>query len=296
MFQVKSYQYSVTSDGESVEPYIDKIFEHYEQGESNLWHLDPRVINQSSDAFVIAPKVGSKDLQIKISKDYTSLSGGKPNRANAVLDVGIGFSDASNVLQIGSIDRTDNPNAIRITEGTASNSFFLVEMEDAITFFTNKSTPQRSFSHFGYIIKPAFSNDASYGFHGVGFLTHISPDCFNVLRLDGKSCSVKVSQNIKLEFGCITTGIGNSTIELGGRIQPAPLFVHTFISSGVKLRYRTVGLLKYCYKWTPGLAIHQIVYDEDVEQAFIMVGQESQTVGSNASLLTAWEYGEELTI
>jgi hypothetical protein len=294
MFQVKSYQYSVISDGESVTPYIDKIFEHYEQGNSELWQLDPRVTHQSTESFVISPKVGSKDLQIKISKDYLSLSEGKPNRAYIALDIGIGFSDASNTLQTGSVQKTDNPNGIRITQDTASNSFFLVEMEDAITFFTDKTTQQRSFSHFGYIIKSAFSSDAGYGLQGVGFLSHIAPGCFNVLRVEGKSSSVKMSDGLKLEFGSITTAAGSSITHIGDRVQPAPIFVHTFIASGIKTRYRTIGLLKYCYKWTPGLDIHQLVYDEEYEQAFIMVGQESQTVGSNASLLTAWEYGKEI--
>jgi hypothetical protein len=292
MPQVKSYQYSVVNTGTNVVAYINRMYQHYLEGSSSLWQLDERVINHSQNSFVICPRYGSKDLQIKIAKDFSSLTEGQPNRANVYLDPAIEFEDASNPLQQGSSQKAFSADGIRIEEETLSESFFIIETEDTVTFCTKILGRDRSFSHFGYIIKPAFSNDSEYGLNGLGFLNYVSPDCFNVYILDRKKSSAKLAPNIQVEIGGMSTSISESMIEIGGRVQPAPIFVRAFIGVGIKTRYRTIGVLKYCYKWVLGVTMHQIISDEDAEQAFMVIGQETQIPGSNANLLVAWEYGK----
>jgi hypothetical protein len=312
VYAVKSYEYSVTLSGVSISPYRTALYDHFTNAVDSLWELDPNVINQSSDNFVIRQKEETGRFQLSISV------GGASSRSFVIIDKGLGILDAQiplsgspNIFSLGETFRIPINTAGTISHGLSSD-IFIIETKDSITLLPKLYDNSRRFVfHVGDILKPLYSNDVDYGLDGFGVVSGLMAGDEGALTgtvagsgiLGTNSTYFKVSEN-EITGPCGTDYSISSRIptladlSIGGRTEPAtiPMCIPYPDIPSSTTRLRHVGDLKYIKAWTSNSLSNQIISDSESEQSFIcIISYDFSTIPSNqAFTLFPWEYGKQV--
>jgi hypothetical protein len=311
MYSVKSYEYSVTLNGRDISPYREALYNHFNNAPDSLWELDPNVINQGVNNFVIRQKEQLGRFQMSFS-----LTGSV--WANlVVVDRGNGMTDAQLPLsgspQLFSLGETFRVAYVSTSPRGLSPDIFIIETKDSITVLPKLYNDGIRFVfHAGDILKPLYSNDIEYGLDGLGVLSSVLTNYISGAIGGRSSIGSPIgaqSSAFKISHTEIATPCGTDTnisphkptsenLNIGGRIEPAtiPMCIPYDGLPSTDVRLRHIGDLKYVKAWSDEVIGNQILVDNFYQQAFICIVSAGGD-GSTPALWTLfpWEYGKQVT-